>query len=295
MCEYTDYLSRTAGLMKGTIYNRLYNTRNFLAAQEKLENFEVTKLKPMDVQKYIFKIADRYERNTLGNTRTTLRSFFKYMHLKGKVDETLAKSVPEMPKWSLSEIPDHMTEKQTQQLLESFDQSRAEGRRNYAIAMVLVHLGLRSGEVAAIELGDIDWKNGILNVRNLKCRRTESLPLPKEVGEAIVEYIKNSRPKSQYKQIFLCHRTNRGRPVNARTVQSNMTYRFKKCRMKLPQYGTHIIRRTVAGRMIQNGASLKEIADVLRHRHLDTTKIYTKINLPALREVALEWPWGGQS
>ncbi len=72
-----------------------------------------------------------------------------------------------------------------------------------------------------------------------------------------------------------------------------MTYRFKKHRMKMASYGTHIIRRTVAGRMIQNGASLKEIADVLRHRNLDTTKIYTKINLPLLREVAMEWPWGG--
>jgi site-specific recombinase XerD len=213
--------------------------------------------------------------------------------MKGLVKEVMTRSVPDMPKWSLKEIPDHMTEEQIDSLLSSFNRKNVEGKRNYAIAMILVHLGLRACEVTALELNDIDWKQGILHVRNLKCRRRDQLPLPQEVGEAIVDYIKDGRPQSDYKNIFLCNRANHGKPMSRSAIQGGMTYQFKKNKMRMAQYGTHIIRKTVAGRMIQNGASLKEIADILRHRNLDTTKIYTKINIPVLREVAMEWPWGG--
>jgi integrase/recombinase XerD len=292
MADYVEHLKTVVGAAKGTIYNRTYSARTFFAIQEKRGRKDIARLGPDDVRDYIMKIAERYERGTLRNVRTALRSLFKYLHIKGLVDEVMIRSVPEMPQWSLAEIPDHMTEAQTEQLLKSFNRNQAEGKRNYAIAMVLVYLGLRAGEVAAMEIDDINWEQGILNVRNLKCRRRDQLPLPKEVGEAIISYLKSGRPESSSKNIFLCHRSNRGNPVHPSTIQGAMTYQFKKHKMRMVRYGTHIIRRTVAGRMIQNGASLKEIADVLRHRDLDTTKIYTKINLPALREVAMEWPWG---
>ncbi len=289
--DYAKHLDQVAGLAKGTIYNRTYNARTFLAIQERGGRKDITRLSPQDVQDYIFKIASRYERMTLGNVRATIKSLFKYLHLMGKVNESLVNSIPAMPKWNLSEIPDHMTEEQTEKLLKSFNRKYPIGKRNYALAMILTHLGLRSCEVAAIEIGDIDWETGVLKIRNLKCRRADCLPLPQQVGEAIVDYLKNGRPKSGSRQIFLCHR-GKTRPINPRTIQSSMNYRFKKQNMKLASYGTQIIRRTVAGRMIEKGASLKEIADVLRHRHLDTTKIYTKINISLLQQVAMPWPWG---
>ena len=292
MCEYLEYLDEVCGLTKGTIYNHTHNARLFLGFQEKKGVRKITEIDVENIKAYIFMVADHYERTTLQNVRSTLRSFLRYCRLKNLCTDRLVKSVPEMPSWTLKEIPDHMTKEQTAKLLSSFNRSMTNGKRNYAMAILLVHLGLRSCEVAAIELDDIDWRQGILTVRNLKCRRKDQLPLPKAVGKAIVSYIKSGRPKSTSKNIFLCHQNRfKGLPINAKTVQGAMTYQFKKHKLKMNSYGTHIIRRTVAGRMIQNGASLKDIADVLRHRQLDTTKIYTKINIPLLRQVALPWPW----
>lgn len=291
LTEYVAYLTDVCGVTKGTIYNRTYNARLFLMTQEKKNRKDVSEVTPEHIKQYMFKVADRYERTTLQNVTSTLRSFFRYLHLKGQITETLMKAVPRMPKWTLKDIPDHMTEGQVDQLLKSFDRNSSVGKRNYAMAMLLTHLGLRSCEVSNIQLEDIDWKNGILKIRNSKCRRVDQLPLPKEVGEAVFDYIKNGRLKTEARDVFVCHRARRGEPISPKTVQGSMTYRFKLHKMRMPRYGSHIIRRTVAGQLIQKGATLKEIADVLRHRNIDTTKIYTKIDLPTLREVAMEWPW----
>ena len=145
-----------------------------------------------------------------------------------------------------------------------------------------------------LALDDIDWRSGTLRITSSKSRCFSSLPLPEDVGKAIVSYLRNGRPPTAERHLFVSHHNRIGQPLQSDVIRNLVRKRFKQTGMKVPSGGTHILRHTVATHMVQQGVSIKEVADLPRHRSLDTTAIYTKVNLPMLFDVALRWPKEGE-
>ena len=161
------------------------------------------------------------------------------------------------------------------------------------LAAALSTLGLRPGEVADLRLDDIDWRGGTIEVRTRKNRRGALLPLPCVVGQALVDYLGGERPATDERRVFVqLLGARRGKPISSTAFSGVVVRALRRAAVDTPLAGAYVFRHTVASRMVQKGASLKEVADVLGHRSLDTTAIYAKLDLPTLREVALPWPGG---
>jgi integrase len=154
----------------------------------------------------------------------------------------------------------------------------------------LVDLGLRASEVAFIQLDDLDWRDGTLRIAKAKAKRTTLLPLPAETGRAIVDYLRFGRPKTDSRALFVRHRAPRDEPVGPSLVRNAVRCAYSRCGLAQRWTGTHVLRHSTASRLLREGASLKDIADLLRHRSVNTTTIYVKVDLPRLTTVALPWP-----
>lgn len=224
---------------------------------------------------------------------SALRSFLTYLRYRGEVVLDLAAAVPVVANWSMPSIPRAIAPEQVEQLLASIDRQTAIGRRDYAVLLLLARLGLRACEVACLELDDIDWHTGALSVSSKSGRRNE-FPLSPEVGSAITAYLQAGRPLCNSRRVFLRAKApNRGF-LGASGVGSIVRHSLKRAGINAPTYGSHQFRHGLATEMLRQGASLGEIGDVLGHRHPQTTKIYAKVDLDALRTLALPWPGGAQ-
>ena len=176
-------------------------------------------------------------------------------------------------------------------LLAGISRRTAVGRRDYAILLLLARLGLRSSEVVGLELGDLDWNGGRLSVCGKGGQRT-ALPLPADVGAAIVAYLRHGRPRSTSRRVFLRARAPIRGFLGQSAVGSLVRHALERAGIEAPTKGAHQFRHALATQMLRHGASLTEIGDVLRHRSPETTKIYTKVDVDALRTLALPWPGG---
>jgi len=185
-------------------------------------------------------------------------------------------------------LPKGLSATELSRLLGAFDRTCATGRRDYAITRCFADLGLRTAEIARLQLDDVDWQEGTLRIRG-KGRRVDLLPLPPVTGRAIVAYLRAGRPRSDEDALFLRHTPPVGRPATRCIVRNAVRFAAARCGLERVG-GPHILRHTVATRLVQGGATLKQIADVLRHRCLDTTSIYAKVNMPALSRMAMPWP-----
>ncbi len=203
----------------------------------------------------------------------------------------LAAAVPAVANWSMSSIPRAIPADQVRQLLASIDRGTPAGCRDYAILLLLARLGLRSGEVASLELDNIDWNVGQLSVRGKSGQRTE-LPLSAEVGEAITTYLRRGRPQSASRRVFLRVKAPIRGFRGASGVGSIVHHRLQRAGIDAPTHGAHQFRHGLATQMLRQGASLDEIGEVLGHHNPQTTTIYTKVDLDALRTLALPWPGG---
>jgi len=214
-----------------------------------------------------------------------LRSFLRYLHLAGLIGAPLAWAVPSVADLRDRSLPRGLEPAAIKKLLVSCDRRTLIGRRDYAVLLLLSRLGLRAGEVAAIELDDIDWRAGLLLVRG-KGGRHDMLPLPVDVGEALVAYLRR-RPRCECRALFLRVTAPR-EGMNRCTVA--WVVRAACDRAALPRVGAHRLRHTTATEMLRRGASLAEIGQVLRHREQKTTAIYAKVDRKALRRLARPWP-----
>jgi integrase/recombinase XerD len=201
----------------------------------------------------------------------------------------LASAVPSAARWSGASLPRGLTRGQVTALLSSCDQRQATGKRDYAILVLLARLGLRAAEAAALRLDDIDWRAGEIVVRG-KGRSEERLPLPSDVGAAIAAYLRG-RPCRPEREVFLraCAPLRGLSPDGVSEV-----VRAASERAGLGSFGSHRLRHTAATEMLRAGASLPEVAQVLRHRSVATTTIYAKVDHLSLRELAMPWPGGEQ-
>jgi site-specific recombinase XerD len=191
-------------------------------------------------------------------------------------------------------LPEYLGQAELTELMSAFGQGGPQRLRDYAIVSCLVDLGLRSCEVAALHLEDIDWKNGTVTVSVGKSQRTDVLPLPVVTGQAIADYLRKGRPKTESRAVFVRHRAPLDIPVNASVIRSVVRQAAARSGLSGRLHGPHRLRHSAATRMLQGGATLKEIADVLRHRSLDTTSIYAKVDWTRLSAIAQPWPGGAQ-
>ena len=222
---------------------------------------------------------------------TSLRSFCQFLKGVGLCEPCLESAVPSVACRRSSSLPRGLSDQELRRLIDSLRTHSICGYRDRAIILCLATLAMRPGELAELKVDDIDWRAGTLVLRARKNGRGALLPLPQRVGSAIVDYLKNERPQTDERRLFVRHsRPLRGTAVTARIISCAVVRALKRAGIKSPILGAYVLRHTVAIGMVRRGTSLKEIADFFGHRHLDTTTIYAKADLPNLREVALEWP-----
>ncbi len=286
--QFIAYLRDVCGLAPTTCRYRCRYVRSFL---DDLFGDQALVFKCIDAKSLISFITNQschYQPATLGAIACALRSYLQFLQFTGQISATLATAIPTPANWRLAALPPSLNEDELAQFWNAFDRSTAIGKRDYAMARCLADLALRCHEVAGLRLDAIDWRAGVLRLEQTKSHRVELLPLPQATAQALIDYLRQGRPSTSSRVVFVYHRAPRGEGVRKTTVRGAIRRAFG--RAGLAWSGTHILRHTAATRMLQGGTSLKAIADVLRHRSIDTTLIYTKVDLPQLSRVALPWP-----
>lgn len=285
--RYRCYLACERGLAAGTIANYVGVAQLFLS-ERPADAPNVGGLTAVEVTGFL---ARQCRGRSVASSKTVvsgLRSLLRFLYLEGSTVVPLAQAVPPVAGWSLSALPRSLGADQVQRLLGSCDRRTATGRRDHAMLTLLVRMGLRAGEVAALELGDIDWRAGEVVVRG-KASRAERLPLPVDVGEAIVSYLRRGRPRTARREVFLRAHA----PVGGLASSAVTAVVQRSCkRAGVPPFGAHRLRHTAATEMLRAGAPLSEVGQVLRHRNAATTAVYAKVDRVALRALALPWPGG---
>lgn len=289
--EFDRYLADICGLSDATrVYRRRY-LREFLEWKFRGRAVKPCRISTGDIRSFLMVKLTRCTPGSAGVIAGSLRSYFRFLLLKGDCGaHLLAQAVPSIQRRPSGHIPRVLSSKELGALLRSFDRKTPAGRRDYAMALCMVELGLRASEVAGLSLEDICWREGVVTLTESKSHRQRALPVPVRVGKAISSYLKKGRPPSRSRNVFVRHRVPHGGPLTPELVRGAMRRAYARAGFDTKLTGTHPLRRTAATRMLGRGATMKEIADVLGHRSLDTTKVYTKVNLSQLRSVALPWP-----
>lgn len=287
---FRSYRQDTCGASEATSRGNVWYVRRFLSSFYGTGEIDLRRLGPKELIGFVSEQTRNYSPGTAGLVRTALRSFLRFAHVAGLCEGILAAAVPKVAHWRQAELPRSLSDEQLAALLTSFDLTAATGRRDYAMVSCMAGLGLRACEVADLSLEDVDWRAGTLRVRRGKERRASVLPLPARVGRALIGYLRHGRPHTADRHIFVRHQLPVGQPLGSGAVKAAVRLAFTRAGLTLPCKGAHALRHTAATRMVRAGASLKQVADVLRHRSLETTAIYAKVDLAALAEVALPWP-----
>lgn len=288
---FEQFLREERALASATIVNYVPFIRCFLKDRFGNGRVMLSRLSAGDVVRFVQRQALRLQRKRAKLLTTALRSFLRYARYRGDITLDLAAAVPTVANWSMATIPRAIPADQVRRLLARIDRRTAIGRRDYAIFLLLARLGLRASEVAFLGLDDIDWRAGRLMVRGKGGQRIE-LPLPTEVGEAIAAYLQRGRPRSTSRRVFLRGRAPIRGFLTPTAIGSIVRHAIERTGIDAPTKGTHQFRHALATEMLRHGASLTEIGEVLGHRSAETTKIYAKVDLTALRPLALPWPGG---
>lgn len=294
--RYNDHLIKVQGLVQGTRDSRVRGTRIFLQwYREQHPGRSLRDLRGRDVLDFVLKILSRSQ-SIFWKKRICcdIRGFFRYLRWESILIANLDRVVPRIPEWRLAKIPRHLPWKQVQELIESISTDTPEGKRDKAIILLISTLGLRSKEVHTLKLNYIEWKSSEIRLPSTKSHKERVLPLTSEVGEALVDYILNGRPKDHGNDVFMRHSAPVGPWANAGSISYVIRRRLRLAGIKSPSYGAHMIRHSLATRMINNGVSISNIADLLGHASIDTTAIYTKVDVNRLSSVALPFWEGGK-
>ncbi len=283
--EYRIYLVRERGLSVTSVRAYGDDAQRFLRMNLG-QAPNLAQLQASDVSRYVVEMSSRYSTGRTKYIVTVLRSLLRYLYLRGHLTVDLSGAIPAVAGWRLRGLPKALDSGQVRELLRSADRRRATGRRAYAVLLLMLRLGLRQGEVAALTLDDIDWQQGEILIRG-KGPREDRLPLPADVGDALAGYLRHGRPQTTAREVFLSVRAPHS-PLGSSGIGA-LVCRVMK-RAGLPAPNAHRLRHTAATEMLRVGASLDEIAQVLRHRSHDTTAIYTKVDRHQLRRVTRPWP-----
>ncbi len=288
--RFRMYLTEVAQLSENTITSQCNTVKIFLYSSFPEKNFLPERITIEHVRTYLTNTISHLTTASKKTIITRIRSYVRFLQFKDglKLEEILQLPMTP-PVWKRAGIPKYLTESEINDLFSSYDCTKTSGIRDYAIARCLKDLGLRCSEVAGLSLDDIDWLQGTVTIRETKTYSERILPLHVVTGKAIEEYLLYSRPKTQERLLFVRFKSEQGKPMG--TSQVRYTVRSAAVRAGLDNFtGTHMLRHTAAKDMINNGIDLKMIADILGHKSVETTSIYTKINFTELQDVAGVWP-----
>ena len=287
--RYDEHMDHVHGLAPKTRSAALRIAGRLLVQRFGGGAVDISTIKAEHVRRFFAQQAKLYSKPASAATVVAaLRGYFRYRATLGDAMHRLIGAVSYPASWRLASLPKTLTVEEIKQLIGSLGQTGRSLRRADAIVRCALDLGLRSGEVARLSLDDIDWRAGTITLRHTKSRREDVLPLPATTAEAIAAYLQFERPKTSNRAVFVRHVAPRDEPVGADLVRK--TIRQAYARAGLPYTRSHLLRHTMANRLLAGGSSLKEVADVLRHRSLNTTLIYDKLDSRNLVEVALPWP-----
>lgn len=287
--SYDAHMCDARGLAPGTRTGRLRIVERLLASKFAGRPVVVGELRSDDIRKFI---ADQL--NTLGtisNATTiasTLRAYLRYRATCGDAVQPLLAVIMSPAHWSMASLPRALKPDEVDRLLNSFTSALPSPHRGYAVVRLALDLGLRGIEISRLKLADIDWHQGTITLKRTKSRRQDLLPLPTSTGRALEAYLRHERPKTSDEAVFVRHLAPHDEPIGVDAIRRIVRDAFR--RAGIPHGRGHALRHTVASRIVNQGGSIKEVADVLRHRSLNTSMIYAKLDHGALSGVALPWP-----
>lgn len=290
LASFQEYLRRTRGIQPGERRRYARYARAFIEQVVEPGPVDVSAFTAVDVIGFVGSLVERYQPTTIRHAATALRSFFRFLRAEGLHSERLDDAVPAATVRRLAGLPVHLEPDEVERLLDSLDRSSPRALRDRAMILCVARMGLRASEVVRIRLEDIDWRAAELRVSKRKTGRGALLPLVADVGEAIAEYIRDGRPATKSRHVFVLHHLRVGEPATPQTLSDAVPAALEKAGIQAPVRGPNLLRHTLATRLVRSGTSLKEIADLLGHRYLETTQIYAKLDIESLREVAQPWP-----
>ena len=291
--DFRQHLSRVRGCTPKTGVKYSYYLTPFLVDHLGSGPADLSQLSSATAIEWVQRMARERSRGHTQKAVTALRSFLRFLLFRGSITSDLAIAVPNVASWRMTALPRPLAPDAVKQVLDGCSRVTANGRRNYAILLLLARLGLRAGEIIAMELEDIDWENARLTVRSRKGQGWQRMPLPADVGRAITVYLR-TRPACACRNVLVRSKA----PYRALRTSSAISFvaaeAIRAAGVVSARTGAHIFRHSLAATMLRGGASLDEIGQVLRHGHRDTTASYAKVDLSALRPLALAWPGGAR-
>jgi integrase/recombinase XerD len=293
--RYGQHLQDQQGLATATIERYRTAARQFLHERFGRGAVDLRALRAGDAIAFVQRQNRRLQPPALKCVVNALRSFLRYAQYRGEVVAELAAAVPAVAAWATTPaLPKAISPEHSQRAIDSCNPSTGAGLRDRAVLLLLARLGLRAHEIIALQLEDCDWDGGHLRVRS-KCRREQLLPIPADVGAAIAAYLRQGRPPSQSRHLFLRSMAPiRGLMPGSDAIGTIVRHALQRAGVDAPHRGSHQFRHALAVRMLQRGASLTEIGEVLRHQSPQTTSIYARVDIGALRPLAQPWPGGAR-
>jgi len=292
--DYDEYLCNVRGLALGSRIQSLRYVRLFLTWLWNRHGDDfLDHINGVDVLEFITEFAGTHPSGSWQNDLCSyIRVFLRYLRCCGIIHADLDRTVPKLRKWRLSNVPRHLPWEDVQKLIASVDTSKPTGLRDKAVLLVIAVLGLRNQEVRSLKVADIFWRTAEIRLRETKSRRERALPLPQEVGSAIANYLIQGRPRVSVPQVFLRHLTPVGPITSTHGVGDIVKKHLLRTGIQASNHGAHLLRHSLATRMVNHAVPIKQIADMLGHASIDTTAIYTKVDTTHLAAVALPFPGG---
>jgi integrase/recombinase XerD len=288
---YLQWMRHYQHASEGTLQVRRHSMTQFLqwlgteATSEGL--FRLTAER---IEKFFLSYAQSMGRSARHSMQSALRSFLRFCLHQGYIERPLDLAVPTLRTYRLATVPRGLSDTEAQQVLRCINRNSHAGRRDYAMVQLLYTYGVRGGQLRALRLEDIDWAKNQILFKASKHGKDSRLPLTAQVGETLLDYLQHSRPPSSYPHVFLTCRAPYHPFAHSNSVSAIVERHIRAAGIEFSSKGAHVFRHCFATRMLHQGHSLKAVADLLGHRHLGTTFLYTKVDFNALKQVALEWP-----
>jgi site-specific recombinase XerD len=286
--RFDEHMDHDRGLASSTRTQRLNILRGLLLRRSGKVQGELTPLSADDLRGFMDQMLQRWSPASARVLAGTLRSYLRFRAFCGDEVNHLLPVINSPANWRLASLPETLSPAELTQLLAPFPPEVPSALRAYAMVRCMVDLGLRAQEVVGLDLDDIDWRAGTIRIGQSKSRRVDLLPMPPATGSAIAKYLRLERPPTTNRRVFVRHVAPADKPIGPGVVRRAVREAYLRC--GLAHTRVHVLRHTLAGRLLEGGATLKEVADVLRHRDLDTTLIYAKIDTKRLSAVPLPWP-----
>jgi len=290
--RYQEHLRSERGLVTTTIVGYKTFIHKFLLERFGKGPLLFAELRASDISDFILRHAPTMSPRRAQLMTTAFRSFFRFLFRNGELETDLAACVPTVADWRLSTVPKYLSPEEVGRVIAACDRRTSTGRRDYAILLLLARLGLRAGEVVALQLDDLDWRAGEIIVRG-KGLFHDRMPLPCDVGEALTSYLRRDRPHSRTRRVFVCMKAPRRGFAGPSTLTTIVRRALDRADLHPVLKGAHLLRHSLATSMLRSGMTMNEIGEVLRHRIPSTTEIYAKVDFHTLRALAHPWPIGG--